>query len=105
MRGDKKLANYWGFGISFRNKVNDQITFTGEYDLWNQPTMDLGGSQTFNTTAGLGTRISLITNYQVKNLPIGIHTQIGYKTTGYLEGEQLDEGWILRIGLMFKDVN
>jgi len=101
-KGDGKLANYWGLGINLITRINDQLQLEGIYNFWNQPSLNLGGTQIFNTKGGSGTNISMALNYHFKKSPTGIYTQIGYKTPGYLEGERLNKGLILRLGLSFK---
>ena len=62
--------------------------------------MELGDPSTFNTTKGFGGRITGSLNWKFgKSVPIGLYTELGYKTTGFKEGEKLNKGPIFRIGL------
>ena len=62
--------------------------------------MELGGATTFKTAEGYGGRFLGEIQYYFNNtFPIGIYSQIGYKSTGFIEGEQLEKGIILRLGI------
>ncbi len=61
--------------------------------------MELGGEATFQTNRGLGGRlIGEINLYFEDSFPLGIYAQAGFKSTGFIEGERLGKGLILRLG-------
>ncbi len=42
-------------------------------------------------------------NWHPKNSNLGLYTEIGYKTSGFIEGEWLRARRIFRLGLSFKE--
>ena len=101
--GDNKLDSYWGGGLSYYRNISQNIQIGSFVDFWNQPIMELGGKSKFNTNEGYGGRIIGEINLQFNNsFPIGIYSQIGYKTAGFIEGEMLNKGLIMRIGMSIK---
>ena len=66
--------------------------------------MELGGSEITESAGGLGFSASstFLFNVIKGQNPFSIYTQLGYKTTGFLEGEMLSDGLILRLGLSFR---
>jgi len=102
-KGDGKLDNYWGGGLTTYTKFGDHFQFSSYVDFWIQPSLELGGIETFRTKEGLGGRLIGEFNWQINNsFPIGLYSQIGYKSTGFIEGERLDKGLIFRIGAQLK---
>ena len=101
--GDYNLNNFWGFGITHLIALKNESQLNLIADSWVQPSMNLGGLETFQTKKGLGGRIIGEFNlFFSKTLPVGIYGQVGYKTSGYIEGEKLDKGLILRMGISIK---
>ena len=99
-QGDNKLDDFWGLGIKFRNRLTDFLSIGSKIDIWSQPEMELGGNSIYQTKRGLGGRVLGELNYEFNaSNPMGIYTQIGYKTSGFIEGEQLRRKVIFRIGL------
>jgi hypothetical protein len=102
--GDNKLDNFWGLGCLYHKKISDNFSFTSQLDTWVQPEMELGGITTFNTNDGFGARfVSEFNLYIGRSFPIGIYGQVGYKSSGFIEGEILDKGPIVRLGISFRD--
>jgi hypothetical protein len=101
--GDNKLDNFWGGGISFYKNISKNFQLGSYGDFWIQPSMELGGISTFNTNEGFGGRLITELNFHLNSsFPLGFYSQIGYKSTGFIEGESLDKGLIMRIGLSIK---
>jgi hypothetical protein len=104
--GDGKLDKAYGGGISYRRDWTPKLSINAIADLWIQPSMQLGGEELFDTKEGLGGRLIAEIDYQFnKKYPIGLFTQIGYKTTGFYPGEILNKGAIARIGISLKAMN
>jgi hypothetical protein len=77
-------ARTWGVGLqSTRVAVWKQWTFDGEGHLWRQP--EWGGEATGTARRRLRSGLSIV-------------AQGGYKTNGFLAGERIHQGAILRIG-------
>jgi hypothetical protein len=65
--------------------------------------MKLGGDEFVDTRAGLGGAVQLGAHFKIlrKENLANIYLQTGYKTAGFLEGERLRAGWLVRFGLSF----
>jgi hypothetical protein len=103
--GDAKYFHFWGFGINtmdffqYRNLIINPC-----FDIWKQPAFELGGDKLVKHKAGYGCAFSSMFNwYFSKQSKTGISMQLGYKTAGYLAGENLAGGIIFRAGLCFKE--
>ncbi|MEL6355731.1 MAG: hypothetical protein AAFQ37_02245, partial [Bacteroidota bacterium] len=102
--GDGKLDNFWGGGLSFFKRVSERIQIRSNADIWFQPSMALGGRSIAETNEGVGGRIIGALNLRFSpSSPVGLYSQLGYKSTGFIEGERLDKGLIFRVGLSFKN--
>ena len=99
--GDQILDQFWGGGIAVHKSFSEQLQLGISVDGWQQPAIELSeGFSTFWTESGFGGRVLGEISLHTKNdFPIGLYSQFGYKTTGFIEGEQLDKGLILRLGL------
>jgi hypothetical protein len=74
------------------------------FDIWKQPAFELGGDKLVKHDAGYGGAFSsMFSWYFNKQSKTGISLQLGYKSAGYLAGENLAGGIILRAGLCFKE--
>ena len=101
--GDGRLDKAYGGGLSYRRDWTPKLNVNAIVDFWIQPSMQLGGLSHFDTKEGLGGRLIAEIDYQFnKKYPIGLFTQIGYKTTGFYPGEILNKGAIARIGISLK---
>lgn len=106
-QGDKTFINFFGFGFEGHNLFNNNfLSLNTKIDLWDQPVLKLGGNEIKETGGGIGGALSATLLFKVlKNeRPVSIYTQLGYKTAGYLEGERLDDGLIIRLGLSFTEI-
>lgn len=104
--GDNKLDNFWGGGVSYFKEISDKLLVSTNADFWHQPAMELGGETTFKTNRGIGGRlIGEINLHFNDSFPVGIYGQAGYKSTGFIEGERLDRGLIIRIGASFRNTS
>lgn len=100
--GDGKLAKFWGGGLDYYRQLNEYCRFRTQIDFWHQPSLELGGVTPYHTSSGLGGRALLAADFLPSyKSPLGVYGQLGYKTTGHLPGEQLAQGWVMRIGLAY----
>ena len=102
--GDNKLESFWGGGFKIRKNISNLLVIQTKVNIWNQPNMTLGDTTTFQTNDGFGGSVSNSLSWQInQKIPVGFYAEIAYKTTGFIEGEQLDKGLIFRIGLLIRD--
>lgn len=97
---------YWGINANGDNLINNKFFTVGiKTHLWDQPEITIGGDSIINSKAGLGG--ALMANIDLKLIkgkrPVGLYAQVGYKTTGYIEGERLNACPILRFGFSFSE--
>ncbi len=96
----------FGFGFKlFNYKIGRKLIFDTEIDVWKQsiiPLRDSNGNVVLLNPDYAGVAFINGLYYRLlKNDKLFINIVTGYKTGGYLEGEMLDKGWILRGGLSF----
>tara|TARA_B100000575_G_scaffold293973_1_gene307310 strand:- start:1328 stop:2563 length:1236 start_codon:yes stop_codon:yes gene_type:complete len=92
------LANIWNI------KLSNQISLNLSGQIWDQPNIELYQNDKLLAYEGFGGQFISTVNYDIskdKNLN-GFTLQVGYKSTGYAIGEQLNKGLIIRGGLTFK---
>ncbi len=73
----------------------DQLSIDGRLDLWRQP--KLFTQHAWSATNKLGGALSFFARYRVNNC-LEFIGQLGYKTMGYMPGEQLKQSAIVRAG-------
>ena len=104
--GASDIYHFWGASIEGKNTINisERVILGGKFDIWRQPSLMIGGESISTTQGGMGA--GLKANIMIKlwdnPTPVFLHSWVGYKTNGYLEGERLDDGWFARYGLAFK---
>ena len=92
------LANIWNI------KLSNQISLNLSGQIWDQPNIEFYQNDKLIAFEGFGAQFISTVNYDIskdKNL-YGFTLQVGYKSTGYAIGEQLNKGLIIRGGLTFK---
>ena len=102
---DSELPDSWRINTNIWNlKSNDKLSYNLAGQIWHQPEIKFYKDDKFLNVDGLGGQLITTINYDlIKNKHIyGLTVQIGYKSSGYALGEQLNEGMILRGGLFFK---
>ena len=103
---DSRFANFYGGTIKYLNWINtESIKLNASIDLWNQPSYSIGSpNELEQINEGFGFMTKSSVNYfpVSKFHKIGIHGEIGYKTNGYVMGEKLGQGLILRVGIAIK---
>lgn len=101
--GDATFRHFYGGGVKMLNLVNKEtLKVNTAIDMWYQPSFTIGLSTGINSVQeALGFMIqSSFSYFPLKNnFKLGIHGQVGYKTRGYLMGENLDKGLVVRLGL------
>lgn len=75
---------------------SDLLFIDGKMELWNQPKLYTAQS---SYREKFGAAASLVARYRVIR-QLDILGQVGYKTTGYMPGEELKHAPILRIGFL-----
>lgn len=102
--GDPFFHKFWGLGAHVINLVKGpRFSGNARLDMWDQPPLLLGGEQITETRGGMGGAIQGTIYYRISKDRSLLHltAQVGYKTAGFLEGEQLAGGLILRVGISF----
>jgi len=92
------VANIWNL------KSSDHLSFNLSGQIWDQPNIEFYQNDKLIAYEGFGGQFISTVNYDIskdKNL-YGFTLQVGYKSTGYAIGEQLNKGLIIRGGLTFK---
>jgi len=105
--GVPTFHNFWGFGLRGDNLIhNKNLSVNVSLNMWHQPSLLLGGSTVTSGKAGLGGALSGTVFWALleKDSFVNLAAQIGYKTTGFLEGEKLDKGFFGRIGISFVEL-
>ena len=85
-------------------KTFENLSFSLSGQIWNQPLIDFFKGDRLQQSQGLGSEIIVTTNYDLitNEHLLGFTMQVGYKSSGYSLGEQLDKGLVARGGLTFK---
>jgi hypothetical protein len=76
--------------------TSDCLFIDGKAELWNQPKLF---TRFASGREKLGAAASFVARYKLLN-QLYINGQVGYKTTGFMPGEELKHGPILRIGFL-----
>ncbi|MFP4081137.1 MAG: hypothetical protein ACLFVG_00110 [Candidatus Aminicenantes bacterium] len=100
--GDPTFHKFWGLGLHGLNLMqDDNLTIHAQVDLWDQPSLLLGGETVKPGPSGLGGALMATLFYKLAGAGsrFQLAAQIGYKTAGFLEGENLRAGFIARLGL------
>lgn len=103
--GNPVFEKFNGFGIETIHLFNfsKKIILDFNLDGWKQPELELGGEEIRLSKKGFGGLVKI--NFQIRMWespqPVYLSGQIGYKTDGYIEGEPLSKGLILRYGIAY----
>lgn len=107
-QSDGILSRTNGGGIKLSYLINNKyLAVHTSADLWDQPGIQLGGDKLYYTAGGLGGAIgaTAVIHLFTRENSVGLMINAGYKTTGYLEGEKLADGPIIKVGLSFTEGN
>jgi hypothetical protein len=103
--GDQTFYSDWGgIGAYMRNIYYDKIlSIDTNFDLWKQPGLLFGSDQSERKGTGLGFYFSGRCNYNLVNgiMPVALMLELGYKSTGFLEGFSLNSSPIIQFGISF----
>lgn len=102
--GDHTFHKFWGMGVRVVDIVRGQrFAVNTRLDIWDQPRLLLGGGTIRESRGGLGVAVFGTIYYRISKNRSLFHlaAQVGYKTAGFLEGEQLAGGFVLRLGISF----
>lgn len=102
--GDPTFHEFWGLGVSVTDLIRSRrISIHARVDMWDQPSLLLGGERIGETRGGLGVAVRGTIYYRISRDKSLLHltAELGYKTAGYLEGEHLSGGPIIRLGISF----
>lgn len=102
--GDPVFHKFWGMGAQAINFVRgERFSVNARMDIWDQPPLLLGGETIRESNGGLGVAVLGTIYYRISKDKSLLHlaAQIGYKTAGFFEGEQLAAGIVLRVGISF----
>ncbi len=104
--GEPRIHENWGAGVDvtglFRTRA---LSLDGDVHFWKQPPLLLSGSGHAGGRASFGSAAFLtatISPFMRRNIHFLV--QAGYKTGGFLEGENLSKDFILRAGLSFPEI-
>ncbi|MFA6118488.1 MAG: hypothetical protein WCT85_01145 [Parachlamydiales bacterium] len=106
---------FWGLGLEYPNVYKfNKNKFGFRVDFFRQPKIYLnGGWVVFNeisvgfSNEELKKMINGVSSYLIyerklfDKLDISLHSELGYKTSGFLPGQSLKNAWIFRLGLGF----
>ncbi|NOX46298.1 MAG: hypothetical protein GXO89_04895 [Chlorobi bacterium] len=103
------LTSHKSFGVTaslYNYSISKRLSFDTQVSYWTQPEIKIYNDANEKTTFdenSLGLAFIQSTYYRIVNKnDFSLMIAVGYKTGGYLEGEILDEGLILRGGLSFR---
>jgi hypothetical protein len=105
--GDRTFFDSWGgVGVNIRNIYQtSNFTFDLNANIWKQAELQFGLNPTVSKGGGIGGAFSVRGYYDFRSskIPLAVIMEVGYKTTGFLEGYNLDSSPILFIGLALRN--
>ncbi len=98
---DNTFEKFWRTRVRFWNvSLSGSLSLGGQMQLWQQPTLTILKDQQNVATEGVGGALIGRLNYDWQKAPVlGLMLEAGYKTGGFMQGERLDEGLIIRGGI------
>ena len=106
--GEPTFHKFWGIGVNASDFFDFKfIKISAKADLWQQPEVWLGGKELSSQKNHFGYSISntLKFKFSNNNYPLTLSVQYGYKSAGFIMGETLNKGFILRAGISFTEKN
>jgi hypothetical protein len=100
--GDTGRSLAWGIGVLATDLVHvGRIAAQVSAEVWRQPALDAPPSSTALAAGGLATATLNVGLGGSSDRPrrVGLVLQGGYKSDGYVRGERLHAGPIVRVGL------
>lgn len=105
--GDETFFDAWGsIGVFIQNIYEpNNLSFDVTCTVWKQPEIQFIRLPPTSKKGGLGAAFSArgYFNFPGSKYPVSAILEIGYKSSGFLEGYDLDSSPILRVGLAFKN--
>lgn len=104
--GQPAFHRFWGLGWEgYSLYRRGRLGLDGRLSLWRQPELVLGTTGGTREQSGWGAAAFLAVrlNDLIKAWGIGLRFDLGYKTDGFLEGERLSRGPVIRVGLTLGD--
>ena len=105
--GDQAFYDSWGgIGINIQNVYQTQsLSLDLNGNFWKQPELQFGLNPTVSKGGGIGSAFSIrgYYNFSDPTSPVSAVLELGYKSTGFLEGYNLDASPILIAGLAFRN--
>ncbi|MFQ6069072.1 MAG: hypothetical protein ACE5LC_00945 [Candidatus Aminicenantales bacterium] len=105
--GIPTFHTFWGAGVNALSiTLSDNLSLQGELDVWYQPQLLLGGDSVVVKKTGFGAALLGTVHFRpIKSkFPLHLFTQVGYKSKGFLPGEKLSAGLIIRAGLSLSEM-
>jgi len=101
--GDRTFYNSWGGAGILVEKIyhNESLSLDLNINVWNQPGLKLGKDQTDLIGTGPGGAFSVRGFFDIRKpgLSSSLVLELGYKSTGYLDGYELDVAPIIMAGI------
>jgi hypothetical protein len=99
--GDTGTARAWGVGVRANHiAARKRVVIDLAADLWRQPPVDTSTAAAALETGGLAAatvRVAIGTRQAVPR--VGLLGEVGYKSGGFVPGERLTAGPVVRIGV------
>jgi hypothetical protein len=96
----------FGAGIRVRHLARgEHYSIGARLEIWSQPEFDLLGASVGTRAGGFGTALISTIRFDPGPVPGGAARwsfDLGYKTPGFVEGEALDRGLVLRMGVALR---
>lgn len=104
--GDRVYYRFWGGGLRCEDVLTRRnVTVGFDVQVWNQPGLYLGQLSNFRVgRSGTGLAAVAIINSDLghRDAPLGLAAEVGGKTDGFVQGEALARGLIMRAGVYFR---
>ncbi|MFC1527523.1 hypothetical protein ACFL5D_02105 [Candidatus Neomarinimicrobiota bacterium] len=101
--GDQTFyENWWGLGINLNNIYRkNQYSADVYFNAWNQPIIELDNEFSTLEKDEMGYAFSLRSRFDITNqhLQISIIAELGYKTSGFIQGYSIEASPIILLGV------
>ncbi|MFC1555111.1 hypothetical protein ACFL7D_10780, partial [candidate division KSB1 bacterium] len=105
--GEQSFFDSWGgIGINIQNIYEpENFSFDLNLNVWDQPEFQFGNNPMVSKGGGLGGAFSVRGYYNFPNTqyPVSALLELGYKSTGFLEGYEMDSSPIFMLGLALRN--
>jgi hypothetical protein len=99
--GDTGTARAWGVGLRANHiAAHNRVAFDLAADIWRQPPIDISTATTALATGGLAAAtVHLAIGRAQTAQRVGLLGEFGYKSGGFVPGERLSAGPVVRVGV------